>query len=121
MEISGASGGAGGRALTFGSDGTLYEGGDSGFYTWDLGTGLTTLVADYTHVGFPAFNTGGGDVVSLATRSDGEIYCLIEDHNSSDMGQIFLATIDPATAVVTNIAQMSELVEGIAFVPAGIF
>jgi hypothetical protein len=120
--IASATGEGQGNGMTFAA-GVFYLTGNSNLYTVDPDTGVSTLAGAFTYSGFPAPTTAEFAIPAMATRaSDGTVFVIVHDGGTiTGAGPTFIATLDPGTRVVTNIAQTSAKMDGLAFVPAGVF
>jgi hypothetical protein len=106
-----------GNSLTFGSDGTMYASSNGMFYTMDPVAGIGTQVAEQSYIGFP----GNPDLsryylVSMATLGDGTIYGLLKETGGAAATNSWLVTVDPTTAELTAIAELTARFDGLAAV-----
>jgi hypothetical protein len=108
--------GSTGRGTTFWTDGRIYAVG--GYFEQRLsGIEIERLTEDdigpITYVGFPPFGTQPVTIRSLSSRpGDGVVFALVRSGDTT-----YLATLDPATAVVVNLGATSSPLTALAYVP----
>ena len=105
-----------GNGLTFaGVAETLYLLTDSDLATVDPASGVDTIIATLSLVGFPAL-VGSPKYVAAATRpSDGVVFVIVKDY--AQKTDTYLGTLNLTTGAVTLVGKTTEAMEGISFVP----
>jgi hypothetical protein len=112
-----SQGEARGGGLTFDAAGLLYGSLDNTFFRVDPATSTTTQVSLLTYSGFsPPVVDGALNAMAVVGNT---IYGILYDRESLDR-TTYLVRIDPATALVTLVAQNSVSMEGLAVVPANL-
>ncbi|MHC4940298.1 MAG: hypothetical protein ACYTHK_15240 [Planctomycetota bacterium] len=126
VELNDTTAGLVGNSMTV-HEGTLYLAADGKFWMIDAG-GVApsydaTELGDQILSGFPFAPGTIGDIVSMTTHpTTGLVYCIFKEGagrggGGGSAGTTHLATVNTDTGVVTHRAQLSRILDGLAWVP----
>jgi hypothetical protein len=118
--LSGLSEESSGKGTTFSADTLLYVFGRDLLTEIDVDAGTDSEVGRWTLTGFPTLVDPSPTIGSMATRpSDGTVFGILKDGGGGgSTTTTYLVTVDVETAEVTMVGPNTNLLDGLAFIPA---